>query len=136
MPSMPSRAAILGNCARELRAHLAQVLQLLVVIAQQARVHRFARYAPEIRDLDLAGFQIDLGAQQQLERHRLGPQIAADLDLRSLCWSSADLAQPPDPERGRIDARLEVDDRPGGCAARAPATSSVEAVSPASAGRP
>ena len=36
---MPRRAAIFGKLLRELRAHLAQVLQLEVVVLQQARVH-------------------------------------------------------------------------------------------------
>src|SRR5436853_2417435 len=34
----------------------------------------------ELGDLDLAGFEVDFGANEQLERHGLRPQLPANLD--------------------------------------------------------
>ena len=77
---MPSRAAIFGKLLGELGAHLAQVLQLEVVVLQQAGIHHATRDGVEVGDLHLAGLEVDLGADQELERHRLRPELAADLD--------------------------------------------------------
>ena len=75
----------------ELGAHLAQVLQLEVVMLQEPRIHGSGRPRHEIGDLHLAGLEVDFGAHHQFERHRLRPELAANLDadhvvmIRRIC---------------------------------------------------
>ena len=76
---MPRRAGDLRELLGELGAHLAQVLQLAVVVVQQPRIHQPLPVCTSAI-CTRAGLEIELGAQEQLERHRLGPQVAADLD--------------------------------------------------------
>src|SRR5262245_9454345 len=65
----------------------------------------------EIRDFHFARFEVDFRPHQQLERYRLRPQLAANLDTDHVVMiERIGLYERPDLERARTDARLEVDD--------------------------
>ena len=109
---MPSRAAIFGNCCGELGAHLAEMLQLEVVVLEEPRIHYDTRDGREVRDLDLAGFEVDLGPDQQLERHRLRPELTVNLDADDVVVIElAGVDQRLTSQRLGQDARLEIEDR-------------------------
>ena len=85
-PCLPCRGApaIFGNSRANSRAHLAQVAQLLVVVAKQARIHRAGgssagpRQARRSRTRRARSRRSTSALQQQLQRHRLVPHVAAD----------------------------------------------------------
>ncbi len=60
---------------RELRTHLAHMLQLTVVVMEQARVHDLAGSG---RQIESTGFQVEIGTQIQRQRQRLCPQFGVD----------------------------------------------------------
>src|ERR1019366_3843888 len=129
-------AGDLRKLARELAAHLAQVAQFLVVVAQEARVHEFSArltarkalapprgaanevsaraslLATHVANGSHARFDIDVGGEQKLERHRLVPHVASDDEAQAVVLKiEARLAIDLDGERLRVDARLELDNR-------------------------
>ena len=96
-PVHPSRAAIFGKLLGELGAHLAQVLQLEVVVLKEARIHHATRDGARSAISHLPGFEVDLGADQELERHRLRPELAVNLDADHVVMIEvAGLEQRPD----------------------------------------
>ncbi len=101
----------LGKLLREFCAHLAQMLQLDVVVLQQARIHHATRAAVRSAIWTTPGLEIDFGAHEQLQRHRLRPELAANLDADDvMVVERARLDQGPHLQRIREDARLEVED--------------------------
>ncbi len=68
--------------ARELAAHLADVLQLPVVVAQQSRIH--GQSAEALRYLEAAGFQVHLGLQVEVQGNRLRPHLRLDVEDQRL----------------------------------------------------
>ena len=101
----------LGKLLREFRAHLAQVLQLVVVVAQQPRVHSLApsrarsriSTSPVSRSTSVRSrTSIGTGCAHS------SPRIST---LTTLWWSSCSLEHHrSDLQRVRQDARLEVED--------------------------
>ncbi len=78
---------------------------------QQPGVHQLTRAGAEIRDLDLPGFEVELGADEELERNRLRPELTPDLDADDVVMVEiVDIDHGLDLERVRQDARLEVED--------------------------
>ena len=73
----------LGVFLRELLAHFAQVLQLVVVVVGEPRIH-LRRSRRRISDFDAARLEVDLGPDQQFERHGLSPQLARDFDAEDV----------------------------------------------------
>ena len=88
------------------------MLQLEVVVLQQPRIHQATRDGARSAIWTLPGFEIDLGADEQLERHRLRPELAVDLDADDVVMIElAELDERLDLERLGQDARLEIEDR-------------------------
>ena len=65
--------------ARELGRAFAEVAKLLLVQVQQPGVHAEALPVGHVLDLDASFFQVDPAAHEELQRHGLRPQHAADL---------------------------------------------------------
>jgi len=57
----------------ELCAHLVEVLQLEIVVLQESRVHLHDPRGRDVRHLDFAGFEVDLGTNQEVDGDRLRP---------------------------------------------------------------
>src|SRR5947209_20630939 len=69
------------------------------------------RQPARVAHVDLPGLEVELGAQQDLERNRLRPEVAADLELDDVVRieHARRLERAHDQALGE-DARLEVDD--------------------------
>src|SRR5437868_4977744 len=80
MPSMPSRAATLGNW-RANSAPISRRCWSSVLKCLRRRGSMARSSGGQVVDPDLAAFEIHLGAQQHLDRDGLRPQVAADFDL-------------------------------------------------------
>src|SRR6478672_1554346 len=70
------------------------------------------RDAGDVAHLDLTGLEVELGAQEDLERHRLRPEVAADLELDDVVRvEDVRRLQRRDLQRVSQDAWLEAKDR-------------------------
>ena len=85
-------AGDLGELLGELLPRLADVLQLAVVVAEQARIHQPPPLLPRSMTVDRAALEVDLGAQEQAQRAAAAPtarpRCRSDMALWFICFSS------------------------------------------------
>ena len=107
----PQAAGDLRELARELAAQLADVVQLLAVVLEKARIHQPP--CPTSSTVAAAALEIDLRAQEQPQRQRLRPQLGLDLEAHRVVAHLLGVGDHPHLDRALEQPRLEVGDDAG-----------------------